>query len=156
MLGRSARREEGGVVLGRWRVAWSWLCRSDRGSGTVWVVAFSALVWVVGVAAIAVGGVRGARHQGDAAADMAALAAAARVVEGGGSACALAGEIAAESGARLTRCRVSGDVAEVSVTVRLKVPMGIGGLRVVSRARAGPVGRDGVIWRDTARCTGCQ
>ncbi|QKW39889.1 flp pilus-assembly TadE/G-like family protein [Actinomadura sp. NAK00032] len=116
----------------------------DRGSGTVWVVAFAAVVWVAGVAAIAVGGVRGARHRGDAAADMAALAAAARVADGGRSACARAREIAADSGARLAQCRVRGGDVEVSVTVRLKVPMGIGDLRVVSRARAGPVGRDGV------------
>ncbi|MFG2018329.1 Rv3654c family TadE-like protein [Actinomadura geliboluensis] len=116
----------------------------DRGAGTVWVVAFAAVVWVAGVAAIAVGGVRGARQRGDAAADMAALAAAARVADGGRSACARAREIAAGSGARLTQCRVRGDDVEVTVTVRLKVPMGIGDLRVISRARAGPVGRDGV------------
>ncbi|NVI89109.1 flp pilus-assembly TadE/G-like family protein [Actinomadura sp. BRA 177] len=115
------------------------------------MVAFAAVVWVTGVAAIAVGGVRGARHRGDAAADMAALAAAARVAEGSGSACGRAEDIAAESGAWLSRCRVNGEVVDVSVTVRLKVPMGIGRLRVVSRARAGPVGRDGVPWRDTAR-----
>ncbi|WP_281181558.1 Rv3654c family TadE-like protein [Actinomadura latina] len=129
---------------------WSrWAARTssggtDRGSGTVWVVAFAAVVWVTGVAAIAVGGVRAARHRGDAAADMAALAAAARVAGGGASACLRAGDIAAESGARLSRCRVSGEVVDVSVTVRLKVPLGIGHLQVVSRARAGPVGRDGV------------
>ncbi len=118
--------------------------RGDRGSGTVWVVAFAAVVWVVGVAAIVVGGVRGARHRGDAAADMAALAGAARVAEGEGAACERARGVAAESGARLSRCRVSGDVVDVSVIVPLKVPMGGAGLRVVSRARAGPVGRDGV------------
>ncbi|MFG1858544.1 Rv3654c family TadE-like protein [Actinomadura geliboluensis] len=116
----------------------------DRGAGTVWVVAFAAVVWVAGVAAIAVGGVRGARQRGDAAADMAALAAAARVADGGRSACGRAREIAAGSGARLTECRIRGDDVEVMVTVRLKVPMGIGDLRVISRARAGPVGRDGV------------
>ncbi|MEO3823131.1 Rv3654c family TadE-like protein [Actinomadura sp. B10D3] len=114
----------------------------DRGSGTVWVLAFAALVWVVGVAAIMVGGVRVARHRGDAAADMAALAGAARVAYG--DACGRAKEIAVESGARVTRCRVRGDVVEVSVTVELHVPMGVGGLRVASRARAGPVGRDDV------------
>ncbi|MFA1541612.1 Rv3654c family TadE-like protein [Actinomadura monticuli] len=144
------------VLKRRRRVAWSRLCGSDRGSGTVWVVAFAAIVWVAGVAAVAVGGVRGARHRGDAAADMAALAGAARVTEGGPSACARAGDIAARSGARLARCRVSGEIVEVAVSVQLKVPMGVGRLRVVSRARAGPVGRDGVLWRDTTRCTDCQ
>ncbi|WP_433465247.1 Rv3654c family TadE-like protein [Spirillospora sp. CA-128828] len=129
---------------------------ADRGSGTVWVVAFSAVIWVVGVAAIMVGGVRGARHRGDAAADMAALAGAARVADGGGAACERAKKIAVESGARLSRCRVRGDEVEVSVTVELKVPMGMGAMRVVSRARAGPVGRVGVTWRDKPRCTECQ
>ena len=131
-------------MLGRW-VGRAWAGGADRGSGTVWVAAFAAIVWVTGVAAMAVGGVRGARHRGDAAADMAALAAAARVAEGGGSACVRARDIAAGSGARLSRCRIKGGVAEVSVTVQVEVPMGIGGLRVVSRARAGPVGRDGVL-----------
>lgn len=123
---------------------WSRLWGTDRGSGTIWVVAFAAVVWVAGVAAIAVGGVRAARHRGDAAADMAALAAAASVAEGDEGACRRAADIAVESGARLSGCQVRGDVAAVSVTVPLKVPMGIGNLRVVSRARAGPVGRDGV------------
>jgi secretion/DNA translocation related TadE-like protein len=109
------------------------------------VVAFAAIVWVAGVAAIAVGGVRAARHRGDAAADMAALAAAARVAEGGEAACRWAADIAREAGARLSGCRVSGDIVAVSVTVPVKVPMGIGDLRVVSRARAGPVGPDGVL-----------
>lgn len=108
------------------------------------MVAFAAVVWMAGVAAIAVGGVRAARHRGDAAADMAALAAAAHVAEGDEAACRRAAGIAVESGVRLSGCRVSGDIAAVSVTVPLKVPMGIGNLRVVSRARAGPVGRDGV------------
>jgi secretion/DNA translocation related TadE-like protein len=121
-----------------------WGLRGDRGSGTIWVVAFSVVVWVVGVAAIMVGGVRGARHRGDAAADMAALAGAARIAEGGGAACDRAKEIAAGSGARVSRCRIRGDVVEVSVTVELKVPMGIGRLQVVSVARAGPVRQDGV------------
>nr|WP_089329860.1 Rv3654c family TadE-like protein [Actinomadura meyerae] len=121
-----------------------WTLGADRGAGTIWVVAFAAVVWVGGVAAIAAGGVRAARHRGDAAADMAALAAAGRVAEGGRPACARAREVAAGSGARLAQCRVRGGVVEVSVAVPLKVPMGIGRPRVISRARAGPVGRDGV------------
>ncbi len=123
---------------------WPQMRGTDRGSGTIWVLAFAAVVWVSGVAAIAVGGVRAARHRGDAAADMAALVAAAHVAHGDEAACRRAAAIAVESGARLSGCRVSGDTAAVSVTVPLKVPMGIGNLRVVSRARAGPVGRDGV------------
>lgn len=114
--------------------------KSDRGSGTIWVVAFSAVLWVGGVAAVAVGGVRDARHRADSAADLAALAGAVRVAEGGGAACGRAESIAAESGARVARCRVRGDVVEVSVTVDVVVPMGVGALKVTSRARAGPAG----------------
>ncbi|WP_347813625.1 Rv3654c family TadE-like protein [Actinomadura sp. 6K520] len=99
---------------------------------------------------------RGARHRADAAADLAALAGAARVAEGAGGACASAERIAVESGARSARCQAQGDVVEVSVTVDVVVPMGIGVVKVLSRARAGPVGQEGVIWRGTARCTVCQ
>ncbi|WP_149260127.1 Rv3654c family TadE-like protein [Actinomadura sp. K4S16] len=116
----------------------------DRGSGTVWVLAFAVLVWVVGVAAVLVGGVRSARHRGEAAADMAALAGAARVSDGGGAACARAKAIAIESRARVVRCQVRGEIIDVSVVVDVTMPMGLKGRRIVSRARAGPVGQDGV------------
>ncbi|MEV0660178.1 Rv3654c family TadE-like protein [Actinomadura luteofluorescens] len=128
----------------------------DRGSGTVWVLAFAVVLWVVGVAAVLVGGVRGARHRGEAAADMAALAGAARVADGGGVACARAREIAVGSGARVVRCRVRGEVVDVSVAVDVPMLMGLKGRRIVSRARAGPAGQDGVPWRHMSRCTECQ
>lgn len=117
---------------------------ADRGSGTIWVLAFAAVIWVGGIAAMAVGGVRGARHRAAAAADLAALAGAARAVAGGADACGRAKVIAVQSGARLLRCRVRGDVVEVSVTVDLVVPMGLGAVQVLSRARAGPVKQEGV------------
>ncbi|MGP4022872.1 Rv3654c family TadE-like protein [Actinomadura sp. 3N407] len=129
---------------------------ADRGSGTIWVLAFAAVIWVGGIAAVAIGGVRGARHRVDAAADLAALAGAARLAAGGEGACGSAKRIAVESGARLVRCQVKGDVVEVSVTVDVVVPMGLGAVQVLSRARAGPVKQEGVPLRDTARCTECQ
>ncbi|WP_338072165.1 Rv3654c family TadE-like protein [Actinomadura coerulea] len=101
-------------------------------------------------------GFGGARHRGEAAADMAALAGAARVADGGGAACARAGEIAATSGARVVRCRVRGEVVEVSVAVEAPMLMGLKGRLIVSRARAGPVEQDGVPWRHMSRCTECQ
>ncbi|MGI5205869.1 Rv3654c family TadE-like protein [Spirillospora sp. CA-108201] len=128
----------------------------DRGSGSVWVLGFAVVVWVAGVAAILVGGVRGARNRGEAAADMAALAGAARVADGGAAACARAGRIAVGSGARMVRCVVRGEVVDVSVAVEVPRLMGLGGRRIVSRARAGPVARDGVPWRHMSRCTECQ
>jgi secretion/DNA translocation related TadE-like protein len=98
------------------------------------VLAFAVLVWVVGVAAVLVGGVRSARHRAETAADIAALAGAARVADGGGAACARAKEIAVESRARILRCRVRGEVVDVSVAVDITMPMGLKGRRIVSRA----------------------
>lgn len=157
-VGRRAGEVGSGEAMGR---EWGVVRRmrsggGDRGSGTVWVVGFAVVIWVVGVAAILVGGVRGARHRGEAAADMAALAGAARVDDGGGAACARAGEIAVGSGARVVRCRVRGEVVDVSVVVEVPMLMGLKGRRIVSRARAGPVEPDGVPWRHMPRCTECQ
>ena len=143
----------GSGTRGRWRMSFG---GGDRGSGTVWVLGFAVVIWVVGVAAILVGGVRGARHRGEAAADMAALAGATRVADGGRAACARAGEIAVGSGARVVRCRVRGEVVDVSVALEVPMLMGLKGRRIVSRARAGPVGQDGVPWRHMSRCTECQ
>ncbi|MFB4300453.1 Rv3654c family TadE-like protein [Actinomadura sp. NTSP31] len=126
--------------LGRWGQRW----RSDRGSGTVWVVAFMAVIWVGGVVAVGVGGIRAARHRGDAAADLAALAGAARVADGSVAACREAREIARRSGARMAGCVVRGEIVDVCVTVALRAPVGGGAVRIESRARAGPAGRDGV------------
>ncbi|MEU9018141.1 Rv3654c family TadE-like protein [Actinomadura sp. NPDC048394] len=155
VLGGGVVRVVGGWVWagGRWVVERG---RGDRGSGTIWVVAFMAVIWVGGVVAVGVGGVRAARHRGDAAADLAALAAAARVADGAADACGRAEEIARRSGARMVRCRVRGENVDVSVTVALRVPLGGGAVRVLSRARAGPVGRDGVTWPRATRCTECQ
>ncbi|MQY05480.1 Rv3654c family TadE-like protein [Actinomadura macrotermitis] len=118
--------------------------RKDAGAGTVLVVAFLGAVWLAGVAAMAVGGVRAARQRGDAAADLAALAGAQRVAEGSAVACRRAGEIAAASRGRLSRCAVRGRDVEVSVSVDARVPLGVAEVRIVSRARAGPAAPEGV------------
>ncbi|MFC9971778.1 Rv3654c family TadE-like protein [Spirillospora sp. NPDC127200] len=144
-----------GVVLARWAVV-AGCGRRECGAGAVWVVAFVAVVWLVGGAAIAVGGVRVARQRVEVAADMAALAGAARVAEGEGAACRRAGRVVADSRARLSGCRVRGRIVEVEVTLAVRGPGGIGSLPVVSRARAGPVGPEGVTWRPAVRCTECQ
>ncbi|WP_165494909.1 Rv3654c family TadE-like protein [Actinomadura roseirufa] len=128
-------------------------CERERGAGTIWVVGFLAIIWLVGGAAVAVGGVRGVRHRVDAAADLAALAGAEHVPDGGGVACARVRSVAASSGVRVSRCVVRGEVVDVSVWRPVDVPLGIGVVRVESRARAGPVG---VTWGGTVRCTECQ
>ncbi|RKS79164.1 secretion/DNA translocation related TadE-like protein [Actinomadura pelletieri DSM 43383] len=134
--GEGVSKGSGGGEVGMFvrRALW----RADRGSGTVWVVAFAAVIWVGGVAAVAVGGVRAARHRADSAADLAALAGAGRVMEGRAGVCGKAKSIAAEFGAELVRCRVEGEDVEVLVSVNVQVPMGLGAVTVGSRARAGP------------------
>ncbi|MFC7569589.1 Rv3654c family TadE-like protein [Actinomadura namibiensis] len=134
--------EEGSVARGSWKRRGLWRCEGarERGAGAVWVLAFMAVVWLVGAAVVVGGGVRIARQRGEVAADLAALAGAARVGEGERSACRVAGRIANGSGGRLAVCSVRGAIVEVEVVVGVRVPVGGGGLRIVSRARAGPVG----------------
>ncbi|WP_267900878.1 Rv3654c family TadE-like protein [Actinomadura craniellae] len=118
----------------------SGLRRSERGSGTVWMLAFMAVVWVVAVAVMTVGGVRAGRHRAAVAADLAALAAAGRFAQGPVVACRAAAESAMGSGGRLSGCVLRGAVAEVTVTVSLRGLAYIGSaLRVTAHARAGPV-----------------
>jgi secretion/DNA translocation related TadE-like protein len=112
--------------------------RGDTGAGTVWVIAFMSLVWLVGIVAVTVGSVRVARHRVDAAADLAALGAAARRAEGEVAACRAAAEVVARSRARLTRCSLQGGIAEVSVVAGIRVLLGVGEKKVASWARAGP------------------
>jgi secretion/DNA translocation related TadE-like protein len=111
----------------------------ERGSATVWVLALSGVLAVVGVAAVLVGAAVVARHRAASAADLAALAAGGQVVTGNPAPCTTAADVAAANGAELTACTVDG-AAVVEVAVR--VPVRLGGLGVrwaAARARAGPV-----------------
>ncbi|CAA9225654.1 MAG: hypothetical protein AVDCRST_MAG57-766 [uncultured Blastococcus sp.] len=116
---------------------------AERGSATVWVLALSGVLAVVGLAAVLVGAAVVARHRASGAADLAALAAAVRAVAGG-DACATAAEIARANAAELTDCAVgAGSVVDVEVSV----PVRLGELGVFSataRARAGPVSPAGL------------
>ncbi|WP_083952105.1 Rv3654c family TadE-like protein [Actinomadura rubrobrunea] len=125
--------------------------RGDRGSGALWVVALMAVLWASAAAAMTVGGVRVARHRADAAADLAALAAAARVAEGTREACRSAGKVAREFGGRLSKCQVRGRVVDVSVTLAVTGAWAVGDMRVVSRARAGPAEPESVPLPHLAR-----
>ncbi len=110
----------------------------DRGSGTVWMLAFIGLIWSLAVMAMTVGGVRAARHRAYAAADLAALAAAAHAIDGPRGACRLAAVIARGSGGRLRRCALRGRVSEVVVTSDVRSVLPLGRLVATGRARAGP------------------
>jgi secretion/DNA translocation related TadE-like protein len=78
-----------------------------------------------------------ARHRAEAAADLAALAGAAAVLDGPAVACVEADRVALANGGRLSRCLVAGEVIEVEVARVL--PLGrLGRWTAVGRARAGP------------------
>ena len=112
----------------------------DRGSASVMVLALAGVLALLGALAAAVGAVAVARHRAASAADLAALAAADAALAGSARACAAAGRAVDAVGARLDRCVLVGDVAEVEVSVR--PPGAIGGLGVArSHSRAGPSSR---------------
>lgn len=92
----------------------------DAGSGTVWVLVLMALLGTVCVVVLGLGGVTAARHRTATAADLAALAAAARLPLDPDAACPAARRVAEAHGARLVSCRSpDGLVAEVVVAVDL-------------------------------------
>ncbi|MYT69890.1 hypothetical protein GTY60_09415 [Streptomyces sp. SID8367] len=108
--------------------------RGDRGSATVWAVMAMAVVGAVFGGVLALGQAVQLRHRAGGAADLAALAAADQWTEGSARACALADRVARAQGARVVRCAVHGEVAEVTAGA------GSGVLATEVRARAGPAG----------------
>lgn len=112
----------------------------DRGSATVWLAGFTALLVLATSAALLPGSAVLARHRAATAADLAALAGAVRVLDGAAVACAAAADISARNGGSLVRCAVSGEDIEVEVA-RAVVLAGLGAWTARARARAGPVDR---------------
>lgn len=115
--------------------------RGDRGSASIWVLACSALVLLIGVAAALRSTAVLARHRAEAGADFAALAAAERIGVGDDS-CAAAAELATANGAALVGCDLQpgpdGRSGIVDVSVRLTVTLPVlGAQRVTATARAG-------------------
>jgi secretion/DNA translocation related TadE-like protein len=106
----------------------------------VLVLALAAVLAVVGAVAAAVGAVAVARHRAASVADLAALAAADRALAGQGVGCAAARRAADASAAVLVSCRVTGEIADVVVTVRPAGALGSWGM-ARSHSRAGPSGR---------------
>ncbi|MFI6702727.1 Rv3654c family TadE-like protein [Streptomyces sp. NPDC050509] len=104
----------------------------DRGAATVWAAMAATTMCVVFAAVLALGQAVVARHRAGAAADLAALAAADRAPSGPAVACRGAAEVAAAQGARVVRCVLSGEIAEVTAVARL------GPYAPTVRARAGP------------------
>lgn len=111
----------------------------DRGAATVFAALAVAALLTVTVGGIAVGSVAVARHRAQAAADLAALAAAARVPAGAAAACGHAQAVLAAMRVTLRDCEVLG--LDVRVTVSAETGLRIGG-RAAAAARAGPTVRE--------------
>lgn len=113
--------------------------KGDRGSASVLTIAIglTVLLLAVGVAAVAAAMI--ARHQAQAAADFAALAAAPHALAGQEFACAFALHIAEANGGRLTKCAVDGFDAVTAVSMSVDIPFpGLGGRTAEATSRAGP------------------
>ncbi|HEY0638837.1 MAG TPA: Rv3654c family TadE-like protein [Pseudonocardiaceae bacterium] len=111
--------------------------RDERGSATIMGLAAAAVVLLAFTSALYLVAATAARHRTEAAADLAALTAASRLLTGAEQACATAGRVASRMAARMTRCELDGWHVVVHVEgvpppllVRLGVPR--------ATARAGP------------------
>ncbi|MDG4763391.1 flp pilus-assembly TadE/G-like family protein [Solwaraspora sp. WMMD406] len=110
----------------------------QRGSASLWLLTVGLVVVLAGAAGAFVAAAHLARHQAGTAADLAALAGAARIFDGPTAACARATELAMLNHGRLVRCVTHG--LEITVTVEVPVVGPPGTDRVATAyARAGPV-----------------
>jgi secretion/DNA translocation related TadE-like protein len=110
----------------------------SRGSASLWLLAIGLVLVAAGLGGAAVGAARVARHQARAAADLGALAGAARALDGPAAACARASAITVANGGRVTSCRPDGFDLELSVQVAVEPVPGLRRLATAT-ARAGPV-----------------
>lgn len=108
----------------------------DAGFSTVMGAGLMMVVLAVAAAAVSLAAIGVTRHRAEAAADLAALAAADRVLEGNDTACKAAEDIVRDQGAVLQSCAVEGLDVVVTVALRPGGPLGALG-QVRGRARAG-------------------
>ncbi|WP_123525193.1 Rv3654c family TadE-like protein [Streptomyces sp. 840.1] len=106
--------------------------RRDRGLATVWAAVATVTLCTVFAVVLALGQVVVARHRAGGAADLAALAAADRALDGATAACRAAQQVAGAQGAQVVRCAVQGEIADVVARVR------VGPYAPKVRSRAGP------------------
>ncbi|MFE0422049.1 Rv3654c family TadE-like protein [Streptomyces sp. NPDC058953] len=104
----------------------------DDGSATVWAALTATTLCALFAVVLTLGQVVIARHRAAAAADLAALAAADHALLGEAVACDRAAETARAQGARLLRCALRGEIADVRTSARA------GPLTATALARAGP------------------
>ena len=124
---------------------------SDRGSATIWVIAFATLIMATAFVGIARTSAVLARHQLERAADLSALAAAEQIGRGADP-CAAARRISIANHARLQRCdtRVdaSGRSGTVTVVLTRSVVLSAAGQcvvragRLAATATASPTGEE--------------
>ena len=126
MSGQEPPRDGQGSVFG-----------DDRGSATVVMAGVAAVLMLLIVLALQVGGAVLTRHRVAAAADLGALAAAGQVVAGVDQACERARWVVERMSATVTACRIVEWEAYVEVTAR---PPGWAALSGTANAhaRAGP------------------
>ncbi len=105
---------------------------TDRGVATVWVAVTAAGLCTVFAVVLALGQAVAARHRAGGAADLAALAAADRALDGVEAACEAARRVALAQDAAIVRCAVQGEVADVTARA------GFGPYLPAVRSRAGP------------------
>ncbi len=108
----------------------------ELGVATVWAVYWMFVLASVGMVALLAAMITATQHHLAGAADLAALSAAARL-QHGGEACRSAADIARRNGVELTRCLLSGNDVEVTVTDTMALPFGLDGT-MTQKSRAGP------------------
>lgn len=92
----------------------------DGGSASVLVLALAVVLVLVGAVLVGVGGAVVARHRAQSAADLGALAAAQRALDGQTGACAAARGVVEAVGARMDACLLQGGDAVVVAVVDLR------------------------------------
>lgn len=114
--------------------------REERGAATVITIAFLGLLVLVGAALSVVGAMVAAHREAQSAADLAALAGASTLADGGadgGDPCAAAATVASANGAVLVDCVVVD--LDVRTTVVVTGPRWLGQTGdLAAEARAGP------------------
>jgi secretion/DNA translocation related TadE-like protein len=112
--------------------------KGDRGAATIFVLAIGLVLVSAGVAGAAVGSARIGRHRAQAAADLGALAGAARAVEGTEAACRQAARFVNANSVQMTSCEVRGLEIVVRTNVTIAPMPGLS-RHAQAAARAGPV-----------------
>lgn len=111
---------------------------TDRGSASLWLLALGLALFAASGAGAAVGAAQVASQRAQIAADLGALAGAARAVEGAEAACARAAELAARNDGQITGCVLEGFTLQITVEV---AATGLPGWERSAKAsaRAGPI-----------------